>query len=73
MPFEDARDQLESLVASPSLAVDIARNSEINPRYGDGVALEVATSQAGGRGTRGPRFGARAAPDPTATPSTEPR
>ncbi|MCP4435657.1 MAG: hypothetical protein GY812_09215 [Actinomycetia bacterium] len=45
--FESARSELEAEVAQSYLAVQIARGTEVNPRYGDGVALEAAQSQTG--------------------------
>lgn len=45
--FEAAREELAAEVAQSLLAVRIARESEVNPRYGDGPALVGATSQSG--------------------------
>lgn len=45
--FEAAREELEAEVAQSILAVRIARESTVNPRYGDGPVLVGATSQSG--------------------------
>lgn len=45
--FEAAREELVAEAAQSLLAIRIARESEVNPRYGDGPALVGATSQSG--------------------------
>ncbi|MGI9577116.1 MAG: hypothetical protein ACR2OH_02845 [Microthrixaceae bacterium] len=45
--FEAARPELEAEVAQSLLAVRIARESEVNPRYGDAPSLVAAQSQTG--------------------------
>lgn len=43
--FEEAREELAALVGQSLLAVRIARNTEVNPRYGAPVGLEVVQGQ----------------------------
>ena len=50
LSFEDVRDELASEVAQSLLAVRIARGTEVNPRYGAGVELQLTQSQAGPTG-----------------------
>ena len=45
--FDSAREELAAEVAQSLLAVSIARSAEVNPRYGDGVALQAAQAQGG--------------------------
>lgn len=45
--FDAAREELEAEVGQSILAVRIARESSVNPRYGSGPALVGATSQSG--------------------------
>jgi hypothetical protein len=45
--FGSAREELEAEVAQSLLAVRIARESEVNPRYGSGVGLVAASSADG--------------------------
>lgn len=47
LDLEAARDELAAEVAQSLVAVDIARETEVNPRYGDGVGLEPTSSQQG--------------------------
>ena len=47
LDLEAARDELVAEVGQSLVAVDIARETEVNPRYGDGVGLEPTSSQQG--------------------------
>ncbi len=45
--LESALEELEAEVSQSMLAVRLARFAEVNPRYGDGMGLESASSQSG--------------------------
>lgn len=58
--FEDARAELEAIVGPSLLAVRTARDTEVNPRYGGPVELELVQGQPGPTGEPGaPSLAAR--------------
>ncbi len=57
--FDEARGELEPLVEQSLLAVRIARDTEVNPRYGGPVELEVVQGQVDPTGQALPALAAR--------------